>query len=152
MGDQFRRNGDVVTARFGTAHNDSELKTSLRPVSEIVQEMILHLQEIVRGEVHLAKAEIADELGKAAKHCSKIAAGGVFLLYALGFLLLGAMFGLAAVIPLWLAAVVIGAILAGMGLVLWRKGRRDLSEIRPRLEKTTQSLKEDLSWIKKPMP
>ena len=80
------------------------------------------------------------------------AAAVVLFLYAFGFLLLGGMYGLAEVIPLWLAAFVIGVILAGTALVLWRKGSRDLSEIRPRLERTTQSLKEDLSWIKKPMP
>lgn len=152
MGDQFSRKGDVVNARFGAERNsDSELKTIQRPISAIVNEIIVHLEEIVRSEVRLAKTEISDEISKAAKRCVKIGAAAVLFLYAFGFLLLGAMYGLAEAVPPWLAAVVIGVILAGTGLLLWRKGRRDLTQIRPRLEKTTQSLKEDLSWIKKPM-
>jgi protein-S-isoprenylcysteine O-methyltransferase Ste14 len=150
--DQSGLKGDVVIARFGHERdNGSESKTIHRPVSAIVQEIILHIEEIVRGEVRLAKAEISDEIGKAAKQCVTIGAALVLFLYAFGFFLLGAMHGLAVVIPLWLAAVGIGVILAGTGLLLWRKGLRNLWAIRPKLEKTTQSLKEDLSWIKKPM-
>jgi Putative Actinobacterial Holin-X, holin superfamily III len=153
VGDEFGRKGDVVIGCFGGERDtDSELQTIERPISAIVNEIILHLEEMVRSEVRLAKTEIFDEISRAAKQCAKIAAAVVLFLYAFGFLLLGGMYGLAEAIPLWLAAIVIGVMLAGTGLLLWRKGRRDLSEIRPRLERTTQSLKEDLSWIKKPMP
>src|SRR5215469_307461 len=67
---------------------------SYRPIAEIIQDVIDDIQEIIRSEFRLAKAETRDELSKAAKSSGILAAGIVFGLYALGFLFLTTMFGL----------------------------------------------------------
>src|SRR5207253_11289409 len=123
-----------------------------RSISTILQEVIAHIEEIVRSQMRLARAEISLEIKKAARQSLKAVAAIILGLYALGFLLLGAIYGLAQTVPLWLAAVLVGATLAGTAALLWRAGRRQMSQIQPRLNLTAQTLKEDLSWIKKQTP
>jgi hypothetical protein len=147
MKDTFDRKVEVVTGHFGGA--TERLDTSKRSISEIVQEIIAHLEEIVRSEMRLARTEIGGEIGKVARHSVKPAIAIVLYLYAFGFLLLGAMYRLAEIVPLWLAALIIGGALAGIAAPLWLIGRRNLSQIRPRLDMTAQTLKEDFSWIRK---
>jgi uncharacterized membrane protein YqjE len=135
--------GDVIAGRFGPE------RTPPRSISAIVQEMIAHIGEILRSEIRLAKAELTVETGKAMRRASWMVASIVLSLYAFGFLLLGATYGLALFVPQWLAAVIIGGSLAVVAALLFRRGRRELTEFHPKLEKTTQTLKEDISWIKK---
>jgi hypothetical protein len=147
MKDTFDRKLEAVTGRFGGERE--RLQTSKRPISEIVREILVHLEEIVRSEMRLARTEIGGEIGKAARQSVKPAIAAVLFLYAFGFLLLGAVYGLAEIMPVWLAALVVGGALAGIAAIFWQTGRRNLSQIRPRLDVTTQTLKEDFSWIKK---
>ena len=79
-----------------------------------------------------------------------VVAAMVLSLFALAFLFWGGAYALALVIPLWLATIVVGAVLGTISAILWRKGQRDLSQIRPKLERTTQTLKENLAWLRKP--
>jgi hypothetical protein len=151
MRDQFRPKGDVVAVRFGAAsEREDRPKTGRRPLSAIVDDIIKNVREMIRAEVRLAKAEAAAEINKLMKCSIKMAAAIVLVLYAVGFLLLGAVAGLALFVPLWQSALFIGLILAGSAALLWWIGRRSFREFRPRLEKTAETLKENLSWIKKP--
>jgi hypothetical protein len=114
---------------------------SKRPISDVVSEMIVHLEEIVRSEIRLAqteiRTEIGAEIGKAVRQLVKPAVAVALFLYALGFLLLAAVYGLAEIMPIWLAALAVGGALAGIAALFWQTGRPN------------QTLKEDFSWIKK---
>jgi hypothetical protein len=58
-----------------------------RAVSEVVQDILRNLQEIVRSEVRLAKVEIREELKQAAFSGAWITGGAVGVLNACIFLL-----------------------------------------------------------------
>jgi membrane protein len=119
-----------------------------RSVSDVLQDIIGNLQQIVRDEFRLAKADVEDKARRAARPASILAAGAVLGLYGLGFLLLAGVYGLSLVIAPWLAALLVGAVLAIVAAILVSSGRTRLKQIDPVPEKTVQSMKENVQWTK----
>jgi membrane protein len=119
-----------------------------RSVSDVLQDIIGNLQQIVRDEFRLAKVEVEGKAHRAARPASILAAGAVLGLYGLGFLLLAAVYGLSLVIAPWLAALLVGAVLAIVAAILVSSGRTRLNKIDPVPEKTVQSMKENVQWTK----
>ncbi len=119
-----------------------------RPTSEILKDIVASAQEIIRSEMRLAKVEIKEEGKKAVQAGVVSAVAAVLGLFGLGFLLLCAMFALAIVMPLWLAALIIGVV-----LVIPAGGFAAAARARWRMlqppEKTIGSLKEDAEWLKR---
>jgi hypothetical protein len=115
---------------------------SYRPIAEIIQDVIGDIQEIIRSEFRLAKAETRDELSKAAKSSGILAAGIVFGLYALGFLFLTTMFGLEVALAPWLSALIVALALTGIATVLVTLGSRVKQIHIP--EKTVTTVKENV--------
>ncbi len=68
-------------------------------------------------------------------------------IYAIGFILLAALFALEIVLPAWLAALILGVVLLIGAVIGVANGRARLSTIRGP-QKTMQTVKEDLEWIK----
>jgi len=120
-----------------------------RPLSAVVDDIFQNMEEIVRSELQLARTEAAGEARKAARKASPLAIAAVLGWYAGGLLLLSAVFGLASVVPLWLASLVIGVAILLVAIGLYAKGREQLKEVEPELPATSQSLTENLAWIKK---
>ena len=83
-----------------------------RSLSDILQDTIRNVQEIVRSEVRLAQIEIWEEVAKAKSSTLLLGAGAVTAIFAVLFLLLTAVYALALVMPSWAAALIVGAALA----------------------------------------
>ena len=120
-----------------------------RPLSQILRESFLHAEEIIRSEVRLAKKEMSDVAGDAARKSVSAIAAIILSLCALNFLFWGGAYALAQVVPLWLAAIIAGVILAIAASIAGLKARNDFQRFRPKMERTTQTLKENVAWIKK---
>ena len=117
-------------------------------LGELFSELSQEASTLLRQEVQLAKAEVTRKATQAGREGAFVAAGG-FVAYA-GFLALiaAAIFGVAEFIPLWLSALLIGVIVAGVGYLLLQKGLNGLKEINPAPERTIETLKEDKEWLK----
>jgi uncharacterized membrane protein YqjE len=125
-----------------------QASTEDRPIKQILQDILTNMQEIIRNEVRLARTEIGEEMSKALRALA-ILGGGMFLaVYALGFLLLSAVYALAAVLPDWLAPLLVGLLVAVGAAILIMVGRNRLAEVNAKPEKTIQSVKEDVQWVK----
>lgn len=119
-----------------------------RSFGDIVKSIIANVQEIIRSEVRLAKAEVREEGERAATAGRNLAIGGVTGLFAALFLLNAVMFGLTAWMPLWASAALIGIVLGVAALVLLQKGRTEWKQFSPKPEKTVETVKENVAWIK----
>ena len=100
-----------------------------RSFSDILQSIVRNVQEIVRSEVRLAKIEIREEAVKAKSASLFLGTGAVIAIFAILFLLLTIIYALALVIPIWAAALIVGAALAvtaSMPDVLFDTGKADL--------------------------
>jgi hypothetical protein len=117
-------------------------------LGELFSELSQEASTLIRQEVQLAKAEVTRKASQAGKEAAFVAAGG-FIAYA-GFLALiaAAILGVAEFLPLWLAALLIGVIVAGAGYLILQKGLNGLKEINPAPRRTIESLKEDKEWLK----
>lgn len=117
-------------------------------LGELFSELSQETSALFRQEVQLAKAEVTRKATRAGKEIAFIAAGG-FVAYA-GFLALiaAAIFGVAEFLPIWLSALLVGVIVAGVGYLLLQKGISGLKEINPAPRRTIETLKEDKEWLK----
>jgi len=120
-----------------------------RPITELLQEIGGNAQEIFRSELRLARAEVQHEVGSAVKAAIALIAGVVCGVYAIGFLLLALVYGLATLLASWwIAALIVGAGLAALALLMLSVGRGRLRAIHPAPQRTIRSVKENLTWDK----
>ena len=119
-----------------------------RSVSDVLQDIFGNLQDIVRSEVRLAKVEFKAEASQAAKAGKPLMAGVVFGVYAVGLLLLALVYGLSLVIQPWMSALSVGVLVSFMAAILIGIGRARLRIVNPKPEKTIESMKENVQWLK----
>ncbi len=107
-------------------------------------------QELVRQEIALARQEIREEIGSAKDAGIKLAIAGAVL--GIGGLLLVLMLaqGLADLLnwPNWAGYGVVGLVLAIVGYILFSSAQKRMQQIKPVPEKTVETMKENVEWIK----
>ena len=124
------------------------MENGQQSLSAVVQDILRNLQEIMRAEVRLAKAEVGEELAKAKLALAWVAAGAVGGLLGLWFLLFAAFSALAEVMPDWAAAGIVGGALLLLALMMSLIGFRRVKGLRPMPERTVETLKESVTWAK----
>ena len=118
-----------------------------RSVSDVLQDIFGNVQEIVRSEVRLARAEIKTEAGKTATAAKSLVVGAILGFYAGGLLLIAGVYGLSMVLAPWLAALVVGGFLAVVAATLISVGRERMRLVN-KPEKTIKTMKEDVQWLR----
>ncbi|MBV8843186.1 MAG: phage holin family protein [Bryobacterales bacterium] len=119
-----------------------------RSFIEVVQDVVSNIQDIVRSEIRLARAEMTIEAKQAARAAGVIAAGALLALYCLGFLFLAAVYALATVLPGWGAALIVFGGLLVIAITLIAIGRARMKLVHAKPETTIQSVKENVEWLK----
>ncbi len=119
-----------------------------RSMTEILQDIIADIQEIVRSEFRLAKAEVQEQAAKVARSGVPLIVGLLLGLYALGFLLLAMVHALSLVVDAWLAALIVGFVVGVVSLILINIGRNRLKGVKVVPEKTIGTVKENVQWAR----
>ena len=120
-----------------------------RSLGELLGDLAQQTATLARQEVELAKTELTQKASRVGRDIGFLAVGGA-VAYA-GFLAIMAavIIALAANgVPWWLAALLVGLVVAGVGYVLVQKGLAALKreDLTPR--QTIETLKEDKEWAK----
>ena len=110
--------------------------------------LLKDLQDLVRGEVALAKAEIKEDVSTAGKGVAALATAAFFGLTGFIFLMLGLTYLLNIWMRMWIAAAIVGLALVLIAAVLGMSGKNKLSASNLKPEQTIDSLKEDQQWAK----
>jgi uncharacterized membrane protein YqjE len=110
--------------------------------------LLSDVQDLVRGEVRLAKAEMRDDVKSVASAAGMLGAAAVFSLVGLTVL----MIGVAVLITEWVdedwqafGLVGLALLLLAAGLGLLGKNRLSATHLAP--EQSIESLKEDKEWV-----
>jgi Putative Actinobacterial Holin-X, holin superfamily III len=119
-----------------------------RSFPEVLQDIVGNLQQIVRYEFLLAKTEFKETSSAIAKPARSLSIGLVLGFYGFGFILLAGVYGLSLVIPTWLAALLVGAVVAIVGAALISSSSKKLKNAVPDKSKTISSLEENVQWAK----
>lgn len=108
----------------------------------------MHLQDLLRSEVQLARSEIKVELNKVKSSSVLLIAGAATSAFAALFLLLSAVAAMALTMPLWAATLIVGSTLTLIAIVLLTRARQQIKQIYPKPARTVQSIKDNLEWAK----
>lgn len=119
-----------------------------RSLGELFSELAQETSTLVRQEVDLAKTEMGQKASRVGKDVGFLAAGGAVAYAGLLAILAGVIVVIDTFLPLWLAALLVGLVVAAIGYFLIKKGLDALKkeDVAPR--QTIETLKEDGQWIK----
>jgi uncharacterized membrane protein YqjE len=120
-----------------------------RPIGELLKQLSQETTTLVRQELDLAKAEMAQKGKRAGLGAGMLGAAGVAVLLGLWGLTAAAIAALDAAMPLWLAALIVALIRLAIAGVLALTGKTKVQQATPPVpEQTQQSVKEDVEWAK----
>jgi hypothetical protein len=130
-----------------TAHQD----TRRRSTAQLIKDLSEQASRLVRQEIELAKKEVTEKGKQAGIGAAALAAAALVGLLALGVFTAFLVLALDEAMPSWTAALVVAVMwaLVAMGLAFF--GREKLREAGPPVpEKTVESVKEDIEWLRHP--
>ena len=110
--------------------------------SEIVHKIIGDVQELLRSELRLVKAEFNEDVNSFKPVASLIAAGSLTALFAIFFALCSIVLALTIVLPAWAASLVVAILLGIAGGLTLRAGFQRLKKANLGPDRTVQSIKE----------
>lgn len=119
-----------------------------RPLTALFGDLASETAALIRKEAELAKAEMSEKASQAMRGAISLAAGGAIALIGLVFLLWAAVYALALWLPTWAAALIVGLVVAIVGLVMLQSGRSKLSAENLQPKRTIETLKDDSRWAK----
>ena len=124
-----------------------------RPIGDLVKQLADQTSTLVRQELDLAKAELSEKGRVAGKGAGLLGGAGAVGLLAAGALTAFLILLLAEVVEPWLAALIVGVVLAAVAAVLALRGRDRVRAATPPVpEQTVESVKEDVEWAKTRTP
>jgi len=114
-----------------------------KSLGELLSDLTREITDLVRQEAALAKAEMSQKFSRVGRDLGFLAAGGAVAYAGLLALVAALIIGLAKVMPDWLAALLVGVVVSGIGAYLVMQGLNNLKkeDLVPR--QTIESLKED---------
>ena len=121
---------------------------SSRSIADVLQDILANVQTIIRSEVRLAKAEVTEEAAKAGRAGAMMAGGAVAALFTIWLLLLTIVYALATVMPIWGAALILFAVMGAVTAILLVAGKKRFKTVHATPEKTVETMKENVEWVK----
>jgi hypothetical protein len=120
-----------------------------RPIGDLLRQLSQETTTLVRQELELAKAEMAEKGKRAGLGAGMFGGAGASALLGLGALTAAAVAGLDAALPLWLAALIVGLLWLAIAGALALQGRSKVQAATPPVpEQTQESMKEDVQWAR----
>jgi uncharacterized membrane protein YqjE len=114
----------------------------------LISGLLQDLQEMVRGEITLARAEVRDDVSTASKGLASLAGASLVGVTGFIFLMLGVTYLLNQYMRMWIAAGAVGLALLVIAAIVASIGKSKLSATSLKPDQTIDSLKEDREWAK----
>jgi Putative Actinobacterial Holin-X, holin superfamily III len=121
---------------------------SERSISAVLQDILRNVQEIIRAEVKLAKAEVGAEARKALASAVWVIVGSVCAALAVTFALWTIAYAVGLIWPMWAATLSVAVVLGLAASVLLASGIRRLKLVKPTPERTVETIKENVAWVR----
>jgi len=118
-------------------------------VMELLHRLFGELETLVRQELALATAELSRSLSAAKTGLAALAVGGAVMFAGILVLLAAAVLALAQVLRPWLAALIVGCLVALVGYLLLRRGLKKMEPAALKPVQTAQSLRRDKELVER---
>lgn len=119
-----------------------------RSFGELVGNLSSDLSTLVRKEIELARQEVKEGLAARAKGGAAFGAAAVMGLYIVGFLGAAAAAGLALVVPLWAALLIVAGVFILLAVIAALIGRSMMKGKPIGPSRAKENLKEDVKWAR----
>jgi Flp pilus assembly protein TadB len=135
-----------VTQRPG-GPGDGDLRE--RSIGELIRQLSEQTTRLVHQELELAKAELTQKGRQAGAGVGLFGAAGAIGLLAAAALTTCFILALDAVMPAWLAALIVAVVYGIIAFVLVKQGQARMKRTTPPVPwQTIETLKEDVQWAK----
>ena len=123
-----------------------------RSLGELLKQLSHETTQLVHQELELAKAELTQKGKQAGAGAGLFGGAGAIGLAALGALTACFILALNAVMPAWLAALIVAVVYGIIAFVLVKQGQAKMKAAAPPVpEQTIETVKEDVEWAKTQM-
>jgi hypothetical protein len=123
-----------------------------RPIGELLKQLSEETTRLVHQELELAKAELTQKGRQAGAGAGLFGAAGAIGLLAAAALTTCFILALDAVMPAWVAALLVAVVYGVIALVVVKQGQAKMKAAGPPVpEQTIETVKEDVAWAKTQM-
>jgi uncharacterized membrane protein YqjE len=125
-----------------TAHDDPTL-------GGLVHDLTQQVPELIRSELRLAQAEMAEKGKRAGVGIGMFSAAGLLAFFGLACVVATAVLGLAHALPDWLAALIVAVVLFVGATAVGLVGKKEVQQATPPApEHAIEGVKEDIAVVK----
>ena len=115
----------------------------------IVHDLTTQIPELIRSEIRLAQAEMAEKGKRAGIGIGLFSGAGLVAFFGLATLITTAILALALVLDPWLAALIVAVVLFAVAGILALTGKKQVQEATPPApERAVEGVKEDIATVK----
>jgi uncharacterized membrane protein YqjE len=130
-------------------HRAPEGQTQDQTLGALVHQLTQQLPELIRSEMRLAQAEVAQKGKRAGVGIGMFSVAGLLAFFAFGSIVATAILALTLVVDAWLAALIVALVLLAGAAVAGLVGKNKVAEAGPPApERAIQGLKEDIATVK----
>ena len=119
-----------------------------KPLGDLFGDLAADMSNLVRQEVALARVELSQKAKYAGRNIGYLVVGGAVAYAALLAVIAAVIMLLDRVMPAWGAALVVAALVGGIGWLLIGKALTALQQMDVTPRETVETLKEDAAWVK----
>ncbi len=120
-----------------------------RPIGELLKQLSQETTTLVRQELELAKAEMAQKGKQVGVGAGMFGGAGLFGVFAFATLTACLILALAEAVDGWLAALIVTVVYAAIAGVLALRGKKQVQQATPPVPaRAVDSTKEDVEWVK----
>src|ERR1700733_3095913 len=114
---------------------------SVRPIGSVLEDLAGNLQNILRGEIRLARTELASDIAILKRSVMFLGLATVLAVLGVAYLLLASVFALALLLPLWAAALIVATVVLGGAAGCAMTGVKEIRRVRG-MPRTVASIQE----------
>ncbi len=119
------------------------------PLGALVHQLSEQVPDLIRSEMRLAQAELAEKGKSAGKGLGAFGAAGLLALYGVACLLAAGVLALALALPAWAAALIVGLLLLTAAALAGLTGKKSVEQATPPApERAIAGIKDDVATIK----
>ena len=123
--------------------------TDDQTLGALVHQLTQQVPELIRSEIRLAQAEVAEKGKRAGVGIGMFSVAGLLAFFALATLVTTAILALALVVDAWLAALVVALVLLAAAAVAGLLGKNKVASAGPpKPERALEGVKEDIATVK----
>jgi uncharacterized membrane protein YqjE len=115
----------------------------------LVNQLTTQVPELIRSEMRLAQAEVAEKGKRAGVGIGMFSVAGLLAFFGIAALITTAILALALVLDAWLAALLVGLVLLGAAGIAALAGKKKVAAAAPPVpERAVQGVKDDIATVK----